>query len=77
MQPFIDIDQPNEYTADSKTQRIIVRNCVSVGDVKLRVWVRDPVYLEYDFVEFDLNTYGEEIIIDGITGDIISSGPYN
>ena len=77
MQPFVDIDLPNEYTADSKTQRIILRNCVSVGDVKLRVWRRDPVFFEYDFVEFDLNTYGEEVIIDGITGEIISSGPYN
>ena len=72
----VDIDSPTEYLGDSKTQRIILRNCIALGGTKLRVFKRGASSWN-DFIEHDLNTYGKEVIINGETGEVISSGAYN
>ena len=74
-QPNLNIDSYTQHMGTSKTQRIILRNCVGVGGVKIRVFQRTPNSSQV--VSHDVNTYGREVIINGETGQVISSGAYN
>ena len=74
-QPNLNIDNYTDMMGTAKTQRVIIRNCIGIGGVKLRVYERTPNTSQY--VEHDVNTYGREIVIDGEDGQMISFGPYN
>ena len=67
----VDIDSPSSYMGDSKTKRIILRNCVAVGEVNLRIFGEDATGWT-DNVSVPINTRGKEVIIDGGTGRVIS-----
>lgn len=73
-QPHINIDKNNANMGNGKTQRIIFRNCIGIGGVTVKVHVGPDLS---QTVSHDINTLGQELIIDGITGQIISSGSYN
>ncbi len=64
----VTIDKPNGYTGDTKSKRIIIRNCIGI-DAKLSVVLGDDYG---DEVKHDLHTPGKEIVIDGETGMVLS-----
>ena len=65
----VTIDSPNGWVGDTKTKRIIIRNCIGVGDPRITINPRDG---EGPEMRYDLHTPGKELIIDGETGAIIS-----
>ena len=73
--PTIDIDNVDKWSGDTKTKYITIRNCAA-RNTTLRIFPRNADHWT-DAVYHDLNTLGMEVIIDGETGQIISSGYYN
>ena len=70
--PNVDIDSPAANMGRSKTKRIVLRNCVGIGNVRLRVFGPDSTGWT-DNISHDINCRGSEIVIDGETGKVISS----
>ena len=71
--PFITIDKDYGQMGNTKTKLIKIRNCITEGDVKLNVMtghVDDPGGQQS--VKRDIHCPGEEIVVDGVTGEIIS-----
>ena len=73
--PTIDIDNLDQWSGDTKTKRIILRNCAA-RNTSLRIFPRGFQNWT-DGVYHDLNTLGREVVIDGETGQIISVSAYN
>jgi len=65
-QPNITIDPYPESLGNTKTKKIRVKNCAAIGGVRINL------LLPYGSRFFDAQTIGEELVIDGITGEIIS-----
>jgi hypothetical protein len=66
VQPFVTIDPYLDSIGNTKTKKIRLKNCASVGGVKILL------HLPSDKKYFDIQTLGEEVVIDGVTGEIIS-----
>lgn len=73
--PTIDIDNVDQWSGDTKTKRIILRNCAA-RNTSLRIFPRGFQNWT-DAILHDLNTLGREVVIDGETGQILSISPYN
>ena len=72
--PFIGIDKV--YSADdlggTKTGTITFRNCVAQGGVQLVVYLEPDAEGDQVYVRANVHCPGEEIIVDGATGLVIS-----
>lgn len=74
-QPFVSIDK--EYSGElggTKTKLIRLRNCIALGGAKLNIFLAEEAGKQpKKYV--DLHCPGEEVIIDGITGEIVRRAP--
>ena len=66
----VDIDAPVSAMGTSKSIRIVLRNCVGVGGVRLRVF-QDNARGWSDNLSYDIHCPGQELVIDGRTGELI------
>jgi hypothetical protein len=71
-QPFVSIDKEyNDELGNTKTKLIKIRNCIALGGVKLNVFLAKVDGKQVQ-KKIDMHCPGEEIVVDGITGVVIS-----
>jgi hypothetical protein len=70
--PFVTIDKDYGSMNDTKTRRIKLRNCVADGGVKLNVLLASDENGNQASVKIDIHCPGEEIVVDGTTGQVLS-----
>ena len=71
-QPFVSIDKEyNDELGNTKTKLIKIRNCIALGGVKLNVFLAKVDGKQVQ-KKIDMHCPGEEIVVDGITGTVIS-----
>tara|TARA_R100000951_G_scaffold78619_1_gene66381 strand:- start:7598 stop:8881 length:1284 start_codon:yes stop_codon:yes gene_type:complete len=71
-QPYITIDKDYGNMGNTKTKVIRVRNCIALGGVKVNVLLATKDGKQVS-KKVDIHCPGGEIVIDGITGEIIRS----
>ncbi len=72
----IDHEWPNTLRLKgTKTQRIVVRNTISRG-ARLTVYLKPREDQSQEKIDIDIHCPGEEIVVSGVTGKIISRRPW-
>ena len=68
--PFVTIDKDYGQMGNTKTKVIRLRNCIGLGGVKVNVLLplTDGKQISK---KIDLHCPGEEVVIDGVTGEVI------
>ena len=70
-QPNVTIDKDYGAMGNTKTKRIVVRNCVAEG-INVHVFLAADSEGKQASKNVPMHCPGEEIVIDGVTGEIIS-----
>lgn len=73
----IDINSPNAYTGTSKCKTVTLRNCKVEGSVRVRFFPEEQTSYNHFLLELDVETEGREIVVDAVTGTIISDRSLN
>jgi len=68
---WVDKDWSGNDLGGTKTQRIVLRDNVASG-VRLNIHLSNPFMQNAQVATFDLHCPGEEVVIDGVTGNEIS-----
>ena len=73
----IDVNSPNQYTGTSACKRITLRNCKVDGTVTLRIFPEEQDRYDHFLLRMDVETEGREVVIDCVTGTVISDRSLN